>query len=70
MVRKLWFSAFGLMAAAALAIGVNMLADRFATSARVDLTEARLYTLSDGTRQVLGGRPHTPRGCTSETSRQ
>jgi len=53
--RRLWFSAIGLLAAAALAIGVNMLADRFATNARVDLTQARLYTLSDGTKQVLAG---------------
>jgi len=51
--RTLWFSAAGLLAAAALALGVNMLAERFATRLRVDLTQARLYTLSDGTRQVL-----------------
>lgn len=55
MARKLWFSGFGLIAAAALAIGVNMLADRFATNFRVDLTQNQLYTLSDGTRQVLAG---------------
>lgn len=55
MARRLWFSTFGLLAAAALALGVNMLADRFATNARVDLTQARLYTLSSGTRQVLSG---------------
>lgn len=53
--RKLWFSAAGLLAAAALAIGINMLADRFATNLRVDLTQARLYTLSEGTRQVVSG---------------
>ena len=51
--RTIWFSAAGLLAAAALAVGVNMLAERFATHLRVDLTQARLYTLSDGTRQVL-----------------
>ncbi|MBC7434020.1 MAG: Gldg family protein [Rubritepida sp.] len=55
MARRLWFSTFGLIAAAALAIGVNMLADRFATHARFDLTQARLYTLSAGSRQVLAG---------------
>ena len=48
-------SALGLLAAAVLAIGVNMLADRLLPRARVDLTEQRLYTLSDGTRQVLAG---------------
>jgi ABC-type uncharacterized transport system involved in gliding motility auxiliary subunit len=44
-----------LLLAAILAVGVNMLADRVLGSARVDLTQARLYTLSDGTKQVLQG---------------
>ncbi|WP_240046709.1 GldG family protein [Paracraurococcus ruber] len=38
-----------------LAIGVNMLADRLLPRARIDLTQQRLYTLSDGTKQVLAG---------------
>src|SRR3954463_14883999 len=53
--RGLWSSAFGLLAAPVLAIGVNMLADRLLPRARVDLTEQHLYTLSDGTKQVLAG---------------
>ena len=53
--RRLWSSALGLLAAAVLAVGVNMLADRLLPRARVDLTEQRLYTLSDGTKQVLAG---------------
>ncbi|MDB5372352.1 MAG: transporter, partial [Belnapia sp.] len=53
--RRLGTSALGLLAAAVLAIGVNMLADRLLTRARIDLTAQKLYTLSDGTRQVLGG---------------
>ena len=53
--RRLWSSALGLLAAAALAVGVNMLVDRLAPRARIDLTEQRLYTLSDGTRTVLQG---------------
>ena len=53
--RRLGTSVLGLLAAAVLAIGVNMLADRLLTRARIDLTSQRLYTLSDGTRQVLGG---------------
>ncbi len=40
---------------AVLAVGVNMLSDRLLARARIDLTENRLYTLSDGTRQVLQG---------------
>jgi ABC-type uncharacterized transport system involved in gliding motility auxiliary subunit len=53
--RRLWSSDLGLLAAAVLAVGVNMLADRLLPRARVDLTQQRLYTLSDGTKQVLAG---------------
>lgn len=53
--RRLWSSALGLLAAAVLAVGVNMLADRLLSRARIDLTQQHLYTLSDGTRQVLAG---------------
>jgi ABC-type uncharacterized transport system involved in gliding motility auxiliary subunit len=53
--RRLWSSALGLLAAAVLAVGVNMLAERVLPRARIDLTEQRLYTLADGTRQVLRG---------------
>src|SRR4051812_9595984 len=53
--RRLWSSAFGLLAAAMLAIGANMLADRLLPRTRIDLTQQHLYTLSDGTRQVLAG---------------
>lgn len=51
--RRIWSSALGLVAAAALAVGINMLVDRLAPRARVDLTQQRLYTLSQGTRSVL-----------------
>jgi ABC-type uncharacterized transport system involved in gliding motility auxiliary subunit len=44
-----------LVLAAVLAVGVNMLADRLLPTARLDLTQNRLYTLSDGTAQVLRG---------------
>jgi ABC-type uncharacterized transport system involved in gliding motility auxiliary subunit len=53
--RHLWSSALGLLAAAVLAVGVNMLAERALPRARIDLTEQRLYTLAEGTRQVLSG---------------
>jgi ABC-type uncharacterized transport system involved in gliding motility auxiliary subunit len=53
---KRGFSAIlALILGAVLLIGVNMLADRLLSRARIDLTENRLYTLSDGTRQVLQG---------------
>ena len=48
-------AALALVLAAVLAVGVNMLADRLLRSARLDLTQNSLYTLSDGTRQVLTG---------------
>ena len=51
---RLTYSALGVVAALLLAIGVNMLADRLLSAARIDLTQNQLYTLSPGTRQVLG----------------
>lgn len=53
--RRLTYSVVGVLLALALAVGVNMLADRVLFAARVDLTQQRLYTLSPGTRQVLSG---------------
>ncbi|MBC9209005.1 Gldg family protein [Roseomonas aerophila] len=53
--RRLLHSAGGLLAVAVLAVGANVLADRLLPRARIDLTQQRLYTLSDGTRQVLAG---------------
>lgn len=53
--RRLAYSALGVLLALALAVGVNLLADRALIGARVDLTQNRLYTLSPGTRQVLAG---------------
>jgi ABC-type uncharacterized transport system involved in gliding motility auxiliary subunit len=46
---------FALILAAVLTVGINMLADRLLPRASLDLTQNRLYTLSDGTRQVLRG---------------
>ena len=53
--KRLGFSGLGVLAALVLAIGVNLLAERLLPRLRVDLTENGLYTLSDGTRQVLAG---------------
>ena len=53
---KRGFSAgVALLLAGILAIGANLLADRLLRSARIDLTQNSLYTLSDGTKQVLQG---------------
>ena len=48
-------ASIALALAALLVIGINMLADRLLPRASIDLTQNRLYTLSDGTRQVLLG---------------
>lgn len=53
--RRLLTSGLGLLAALGLAIGVNLLAERALPRARIDLTEQRLYTLAEGTRQILAG---------------
>ncbi|WP_037301260.1 Gldg family protein [Rubritepida flocculans] len=53
--QRLIFSSLGVVFALLLAVGVNLLAERLPPSARLDLTEGRLYTLSPGTRQVLAG---------------
>src|ERR1700755_839176 len=51
--RRLWFSVLGVIAAAAIAIGVNMFADARLANVQLDLTQGKIYTLSPGTRQVL-----------------
>ena len=50
---RLAFSVIGVIAAAAIAIGVNMFVDARLSGVRIDATEAKIYTLSKGTRQVL-----------------
>jgi ABC-type uncharacterized transport system involved in gliding motility auxiliary subunit len=42
-----------LAAVAVLFVAVNVIADRLLRSARIDLTQQRLYTLSDGSRKTL-----------------
>ncbi|MDW8313609.1 MAG: Gldg family protein, partial [Rhodovarius sp.] len=48
-------AAAAILVAALVAIGANMLADRFLAGARLDLTREGLYTLSPGTRSILAG---------------
>src|ERR1700733_11174087 len=43
------------VAVAGIVIGVNMFADARLANVQVDLTQQHLYTLSPGTRQILGG---------------
>ena len=52
-MRRLTFSIIGILAAAAIAIGINLFADARLSGMRADLTQGKLYTLSAGTRQIL-----------------
>ena len=49
--EHLVYSAIGLVALALILVAVNFLLSR--VPARVDLTDGKLYTLSDGTKKVL-----------------
>lgn len=44
----------GLVIAIALFLGVNIIANQTLTNLRLDVTEAQLHTLSEGTRNILG----------------
>jgi len=52
--NKKLFSTTGLLIALALLIVINMFSGLVFRSARLDLTDNRLYTLSDGTRNIIG----------------
>ena len=54
-MRRLSFSVLGVIAVAAIVIGINMFADARLANVQVDLTRGHLYTLSPGTRQILSG---------------
>ena len=54
-MRRLWFSIIGAVAAAAIAIGINLFADAGLSGVQADLTQSHLYTLSPGTKQVVTG---------------
>ena len=54
-MRRLWFSALGVVAVLAILVGINMFADARLANVQLDVTKQRLYTLSDGTRKILAG---------------
>jgi ABC-type uncharacterized transport system involved in gliding motility auxiliary subunit len=55
MRHRIWSSIIGVIAVAAIVIGINMFADARLTGLRVDLTRSQIYTLSPGTHQILSG---------------
>ena len=54
-MRRTWSSIVAVIALAAILIGINMLAETRLANVQADLTSHHLYTLSSGTRSVLGG---------------
>lgn len=54
-MRRLAFSVIGVIAVAAIMIGINMFADARFVDVRADLTQGKIYTLSKGTKQILDG---------------
>ncbi len=55
MRGRLLTSIIGVLAVAAIVIGVNMFADARLANVHVDLTQNHIYTLSPGTRKILAG---------------
>jgi gliding motility-associatede transport system auxiliary component len=53
MRRRFWYSIIGVIAVAAIVIGINMFADARLAYVHADLTENHIYTLSPGTRSIL-----------------
>ena len=58
----------GIALAIVLFLAVNILSGTLLTSMRLDLTEDRLFTLSDGTRRVLS-EIEEPRPCPAKPKR-
>ncbi|HTI83053.1 MAG TPA: Gldg family protein [Acetobacteraceae bacterium] len=54
-MRRFWTSFVGVIAVAAIVIGINMFADARLANVHIDLTQNHIYTLSKGTRQILEG---------------
>jgi len=54
-MRRTWSSTLAVIALAAILIGVNVLAETRLAQMQIDLTSQHLYTLSPGTRAVIGG---------------
>ena len=52
-MRKTWSSVVGVIAVAAILLGINLLADTYLANVRLDLTQQHLYTLSPGTKRIL-----------------
>ena len=54
-MKRLWSSIAGVIAVAAVVIGINMFADARLANVHLDLTRGQIFTLSPGTKQILAG---------------
>lgn len=54
-MTKKWLTATGVVVALVIFFGVNIVGGRVFDSSRLDLTQNGLFTLSDGTRNIVGG---------------
>lgn len=54
-MKRFWFSTAGVLAVLAAVIGINVFADARLAHVQLDVTAQHLYTLDNGTRQVLAG---------------
>src|SRR5690554_1333528 len=52
-MKRLMYSGTGLLVLLLAFIGFNIATNSLLPGARLDLTEQKLYTISDGTRQIL-----------------
>ena len=54
-MRRIWSSLVGVLAVAALLVGINIFAESRLSGVRLDVTQQRLYTLAPGTRAIVAG---------------
>ena len=54
-MKRFLISLIGVLGAAALAVGINMIAEQTLAGRKLDFTEQKVFTLAPGTRTVLAG---------------
>ena len=54
-MRRIWSSLIGVVAVAAILVGINMFAESRLATARLDVTQQHLYTLAAGTKGIIAG---------------
>jgi len=52
-MRRIWSSLIGVVAVAAILVGINMFAESRLATARLDVTQQHLYTLAAGTKGII-----------------